>query len=657
MKYILTAVNQALFTPILLLAISLGASGCSDSATVNPEVELASLTVTPGTLQPTFSGGTTQYSVDLTSNIASVTISAQPAVAGDTVTINGVTTTSSIIPLGPAGTTTPVSIVVSESGSNSRTYTVLINRAGLAGNNSLQSLSISPGTLAPTFDANMLSYTVDVANNVGSVIVTPTLQDLTATVTVDGQDVASGQAQSVTLNGAGSITLINIVVTAQNGTQKTYLVTVSRGISSNANLQSLTISPGTLNPSFSAGTVGYTVNVASSVASVVVTPTLQDSNATMTVNGISTNSGQARTITLNPSGSAPSNTFINIVVTAENQVSQKNYVVVVVRAALGDNNLSTLTVSDSASPIPPLPLSPTFSPTTTAYTLNVATNVSSLDVSATKAVATAVMLIGSVTVPAGTPSGQETFPLNGPGTPTNITISVTAQNGGTPKIYTITVNRALSSNNNLSALTVALSASDPNLINSFDPSTLSYTVDVASNIFSVTVIATPQDADATLEVNNQGTSSGQAREITPLQPPGSPTVITIRVTPPNGIFKDYTVTVNRAPLAGNNNLSALTVALSASDPNLISNFDPSTLSYTVDVASDILSVTVIATLEDANATLEVNNQGTSSGQAREITPLQPPGSPTVITIRVTPPNGIFKDYTVTVNRAPASPVP
>lgn len=46
MKYILTAVNQALFTPILLLAISLGASGCSDSATVNPEVELASLTVT-----------------------------------------------------------------------------------------------------------------------------------------------------------------------------------------------------------------------------------------------------------------------------------------------------------------------------------------------------------------------------------------------------------------------------------------------------------------------------------------------------------------------------------------------------------------------------------------------------------------------------------
>lgn len=542
MKYIRTAIVQAHLATVLLAVVGLGASGCADSATVNPVAELASLTVTPGTLQPTFSSSTTQYSVDLTSNITTVTVTAQPAVAGDSVSINGQTTTSRTITLGAPGSTTSVSIVVSESGSNSRTYTVLINRAGLAGNNSLLSLTVSPGTLTPTFEANLLSYTVDVASNVDSVIVTPTLQDLTATVTVDGQDVASGQAQSVSLNGAGSITLINIVVTAQNGIQKTYLVTVSRGISSNANLQNLTISPGTLSPPFSAGTVGYTVNVASNVASVVVTPTLQDATATMTVNGTATNSGQARIITLNAAGSTPSNTFINIIVTAENQVSQKNYVVVVIRAALGDNNLSALTVKLSASS----PSLISFSPNTTNYTVNVATTVDSLDVSATKAFPNAVMT-GDVTAGAGNPTGNANISLNGPGTPTDITISVTAPNGGTPKTYTVTVNRPLSGNNNLSALTVALSASDPNLINNFDPSTPSYTVDVDSGIFSVTVIATLQDTNATMEVNGQGTSSGQAREITPLEPPGSPTVITIRVTPPNGIFKDYTVTVNRAP--------------------------------------------------------------------------------------------------------------
>ncbi|MDH5740971.1 MAG: cadherin-like beta sandwich domain-containing protein, partial [Nitrospira sp.] len=151
MKHIFTSVAQAHLATVLLVTISVGAYGCADSATVNPAVELASLTVTPGTVQPTFTGSTTQYSVDLTSNITSVTVSAQPAVQVDSVTINGLATTSRVITLGPAGSTTPVSIVVSESGSNSRTYTVLLNRAGLAGNNSLLSLSVSPGTLAPTF--------------------------------------------------------------------------------------------------------------------------------------------------------------------------------------------------------------------------------------------------------------------------------------------------------------------------------------------------------------------------------------------------------------------------------------------------------------------------------------------------------------------------
>ncbi|MDH5725267.1 MAG: cadherin-like beta sandwich domain-containing protein [Nitrospira sp.] len=538
MKHIFTSVAQAHLATVLLVTISVGAYGCADSATVNPAVELASLTITPGTLQPAFKGSITQYSVDLTSNITSVTVSAQPAVSGDSVTINGLTTTSRVITLSPAGTTTPVSIVVSESGSNSRTYTVLINRASLAGNNSLQSLSVSPGTLTPTFDANLLSYTVDVANNVGNVMVTPTLQDPVATVTVDGQPVVSGQAQSVSLNGAGSITLINIVVTAQNGTEKTYLITVSRGISSNANLQNLIISPGTLSPPFSAGTVGYTVNVASNMASVMVTPTLQDASATMTVNGTPTNSGQARTILLNASGAVPSNTFINIIVTAENQVSQKNYVVVVIRAALGDNNLSTLTVTPGS-------LIPSFAPNTTDYAANVATNVTEVTISATKAIPNAVMLIGSVTVPAGTASGQETFPLNGPGTQTTISISVTAPNGGVPKTYSIVVTRAASSNNNLSALSVTSGALNP----IFDENTTSYTVNVTTDITEVTVSATKADPNAVMLIGSvtvpAGTASGQ--ETFPLNGPGTQTLLSIDVTAQSGgAPKTYSITVDRA---------------------------------------------------------------------------------------------------------------
>lgn len=636
MKHFLT-VTRPYAAVAFLVAIGSGAYGCADSATVNPAVELASLTVTPGTLQPPFSGATTQYSVDLTSNITSVTVSAQPAVSGDSVTINGQATTSRTIPLGVPGSTTPVSIVVSESGSNSRTYTVLLNRAGLAGNNSLQSLSVSPGTLAPTFDANLLSYTVDVANNVTSVTVTPTLQDPAATVTIDGQPAASGQAQPISLNGAGSITLINIVVTAQNGIEKTYLITVSRGISSNANLQSLTISPGTLSPPFSAGTVGYTVNVASNVASVVLTPTLQDAAATMTVNGTATNSGEARTIPLNAAGAVPSNTFINIIVTAENQVSQKNYVVVVTRAAFGDNNLSALTVSPGS-------LTPSFAQNTTDYTVSVETNVDSLDVSATKALSNAVMT-GDVTAGAGIPTGNATISLNGPGTPTNITINVTAPNGGTPKIYTITVNRAASGNNNLSDLTVSPGELDP----VFTPGTLPYTVNVATDVTEVTVTATKADPNAVLSGSIADPGAGQATSQATIQldGPGTTTPVTITVTAPNGEFKTYTIDIIRAAPSSDNNLLDLTVTPGTLNPLFASG----TQNYTVEVAIDVTEVTVAATKSDPDAVMSGDvtaGTGVATGQRTITLNLL---LPTPVSITVTAPSGDSKIYSITITRA------
>lgn len=386
MKHFLTVTRHYAAVAFLLIA-GLGASGCADSATVNPVVELAGLTVTPGTLQPTFHRSTTQYSVDLTSDITSVTISAQPAVSGDSVTINGVKTTSRTIPLGPEGSTTSVSIVVSESTTNSRTYTVLITRAGPGGNNSLQNLIVSPGPLAPAFNANELIYTVNVGNTVESVEVTPILQDPLASVTVNEGTATSGQAKTINLNGPGQSTPITLIVTAQNGNQKPYLITVNRGISGNNLLQSLTIAPGTLNPAFNAGTAGYSVNVASNVASVGVTPTVDDATATMKMRinvGPLTNiaSGVPQTITLPGPNSS---TFITIEVTAQNG-SQKNYVILVNKAALGDNNLSDLTVS-------PGTLDPVFTPGTLPYTVNVATDVDSLDVSATKSDPNAVMLI------------------------------------------------------------------------------------------------------------------------------------------------------------------------------------------------------------------------------------------------------------------------
>lgn len=230
-----TVVRQYL-APVFLIVIGLIASGCGDTATVNPTSQLANLTVTTGTttatLQPAFNPATTNYTVDLSNNITSVTVSAQPAVSGDTVSIDNQTTTSKIIDLGQpvlAGSTTPVSIVVSESGTTSRTYMVSRVRAGVTGNNSLQSLAVSPGTLTPAFNANTQDYTVDVATTVASITVTSTLSDPAVALTVNQNPMTSGQASTIFLNGPGQSTAIPIVVTALNGNPKTYTITVGRG--------------------------------------------------------------------------------------------------------------------------------------------------------------------------------------------------------------------------------------------------------------------------------------------------------------------------------------------------------------------------------------------------------------------------------------------
>ncbi|HWF59181.1 MAG TPA: cadherin-like beta sandwich domain-containing protein [Nitrospira sp.] len=437
-----TVVRQYLAAAFLIV-IGLIASGCGDTASVNPSAELAGLTVTPGTLVPGFSGGTTQYNVNLSNNVTSVTITAQPP-AGGTVTINGQATTTSAITLGAAGTPTPVSIVVSESGINPSTYTVFLNRASLAGNNSLQNLTVSPGTLAPLFSADTTDYTVNLSaslpSNVTSVTVMPTLQATTASMTVNGQAATSGQAQTAPLPAFGSNTFVNIVVTAQNGTQKTYSVNFIRAaLGGDNNLSALTVQVGTavqtLSPTFPSNTTNYTVNVGSDVTSINVSATKDDPNAVMSDDvtaAAGTATGQA-TIQLGVPGTT---TPVLINVTAPNG-SSKTYRINVIKAPLGsNNNLSALSVNVGTAA---QTLSPTFDPSTTAYTVNVTSNVTEVTVSATKDDPNAVMAIGSVTVSAGTALGQASILLTGPST--SVSIMVTAQNGVNAQTYNISVNQ------------------------------------------------------------------------------------------------------------------------------------------------------------------------------------------------------------------------
>jgi hypothetical protein len=315
----------------ILLVVTLNACGDSNNVTgppppvpLSPDAKLSSLTVTSGSLQPGLSSDVANYAVEVATSVTSVTVTARAQNAGATVSINGQTATSRSVSIGAPGSSTPISIVVTAVSGSQNTYIVTVNRTALGGNNNLQSLSVSPGPLVPSFSAGGTNYTVDVATSVTSVTVTARAQDTGASVSINGQPTTN---LLVPLNGAGANTTISIVVTAPNGSQKPYIVTVNRAqLGGNNNLQSLSVSPGSLAPGFNPSTRSYTVNVADSVDSVTVTAQPQDAGAAVSINDQPTTSLSV------PLGAAGTSTQVSIDVKAPNG-NERTYTILVNRAA------------------------------------------------------------------------------------------------------------------------------------------------------------------------------------------------------------------------------------------------------------------------------------------------------------------------------------
>ena len=99
------------------------------------------------------------------------------------------------------------------------------------------------------------------------------------------------------------------------GTDPVLTITITDStptVSSDATLSALAISSGTLSPAFVPGTTSYTASVAYSVSSVHVTPTVNQADAVVKVNGVTTASGTPSAVGL----SVGPNT-ITILVTAQ----------------------------------------------------------------------------------------------------------------------------------------------------------------------------------------------------------------------------------------------------------------------------------------------------------------------------------------------------
>ena len=102
-----------------------------------------------------------------------------------------------------------------------------ITRTTLSSDASLSGLSVSEGSLSPVLASGTTSYAVWVGNGMSSVTFTPTVTDVGASVTVDGVAVGSGVASGAVALAVGA-NVVDVVVTAEDGSTRTYTVTVTR---------------------------------------------------------------------------------------------------------------------------------------------------------------------------------------------------------------------------------------------------------------------------------------------------------------------------------------------------------------------------------------------------------------------------------------------
>lgn len=113
-------------------------------------------------------------------------------------------------------------ITVSDGENETVTYTLKVEKHE-SDDNLLTSIGLSKGSL--TFDSKVTAYHASVENEVQSVTVTPTLSDSKAIVKVNGKDATSAGVKVTLPVGK---TTVKITVTAENGDEKTYTLTITR---------------------------------------------------------------------------------------------------------------------------------------------------------------------------------------------------------------------------------------------------------------------------------------------------------------------------------------------------------------------------------------------------------------------------------------------
>ncbi|MEN6348832.1 MAG: cadherin-like beta sandwich domain-containing protein [Syntrophomonas sp.] len=407
----------------------------------NNYADLSGLSINPGTINPVFEKDTLNYTASVSREVESIAITAISTDEKASVTINGSPAAGgdSTIDL-EKGENTITIIVNAEDGVTSRTYTLVITRAG-SDNADLAGITISSGTISPVFDKDVLNYTSSAGKEVEQITLSWTLAEPAASVKVNGSSAGGTTSMPITLNTGENI--VTIEVTAEDGTTiKSYTLTVNKSAkNNNAYLSSLSTSAGGYSPGFSKEQANYSSTVPYYIGSISINAVPEDSLATVSING---NPGTSSTVNLNEGANS-----LNIRITAEDGSTTRDY---------------SLTVTREAAPPPPPPVATAdvvFALTTPAagdgnsisgggatrtVVVSVVNNTSPVVITGTKTAAQTVTIGGTdaALVAAGGTDTAPTYEVNtdiikaaGGGKTFSLTIS---ESGKTNIVYTVTVN-------------------------------------------------------------------------------------------------------------------------------------------------------------------------------------------------------------------------
>ena len=191
-----------------------GSSGGGNTPSV-AAAKLSSLSVSSGSLSPSFKSSTKSYKVTVAANVSSIKVNAKAASGSSFVSGYG----SRTVKLNYGSNS--IKVKVKNSANKVTTYTITVTRTdNRSSTSTLSNLKVSSGTLSPAFSSNINDYTVNVGNEVSSISVDATLTDSKSSF------VAGYGPGSTALNPGPN--KFYIKVKSQKGDINVYTITINR---------------------------------------------------------------------------------------------------------------------------------------------------------------------------------------------------------------------------------------------------------------------------------------------------------------------------------------------------------------------------------------------------------------------------------------------